>query len=86
MKLFAGLEKSDYQDIFRAVGALLDEQRCRDVRLWEHEDGIIVQARLIDQGDAATYQTYLLTDDDIRDSLTNAYRRREPSPLASRLR
>jgi hypothetical protein len=82
MKLFAGLEKSDYQDIFRAVGALLDEQRCRDVRLWEHEDGIIVQARLIDQGDAATYQTYLLTDDDIRDLLTNANRRRLPAGCA----
>jgi hypothetical protein len=86
MKLFAGLEKSDYQDVFRAVGALLDEQHCRDVRLWEHEDGIILQARLVDEGDGATYQTYLLTDDDIRDLLTNAYRRRDPSPLMSSLR
>jgi hypothetical protein len=86
MKLFSGLEKSDYQDVFRSVGALLDQQRCRDVRLWEHEDGIILQARLVDEGDAATYQTYLLTDDDIRDLLTNAYRRRDPLPLASRYR
>jgi hypothetical protein len=86
MKLFAGLAKSDYQDVFRAVGALLDEQHCRDVRLWEHEDGIILQARLVDEGDGATYQTYLLTDDDIRDLLTNAYRRRDPSPPMSRLR
>jgi hypothetical protein len=86
MKLFAGLAKSDYQDVFRAVGALLDEQHCRDVRLWEHEDGIILQARLVDEGDGATYQTYLLTDDDIRDLLTNAYRRRDPSPPISRLR
>jgi hypothetical protein len=86
MKLFSGLKKSDYQDVFRAVGALLDQQGCRDVRLWEHEDGIILQARLVDEGDAATYQTYLLTDDDIRDLLTNAYRRRDPLPLASRYR
>jgi hypothetical protein len=86
VKLFAGLEKSDYQDVFRAVGALLDEQRCRDVRLWEHEDGIILQARLVDEGDGATYQTYLLTDDEIRDLLAKAYRRREPSPLNSRPR
>jgi hypothetical protein len=86
MKLFAGLEKSDYQDVFRAIGALLDEQRCRDVRMWEHEDGIILQARLVDQGDAGTYQTFLLTDHDIRDLLTNAYRRREPSQFANRVR
>jgi hypothetical protein len=86
MKLFAGLEKSDYQDVFRAVGALLDGQHCRDVRLWEHEDGIILQARLVEEGDGAAYQTYLLTDDDIRDLLTNAYRRRGPSPLISRFR
>jgi hypothetical protein len=86
MKLFSGLEQSDYQDVFRAVGALLDEQHCRDVRLWEHEDGVILQARLVEEGDGATYQTYLLTDDDIRDLLTNAYRRRGPSLLGSRHR
>jgi hypothetical protein len=86
MKLFAGLERSDYQDVFRAVGALLDEQRCRDVRVWEHEDGIILQARLLEEGDGAMYKTYLLTDDDIRELLTNAYHRRVPSPLISKLR
>jgi hypothetical protein len=85
MRLFAGLEGSDYQDVLRAVGALLDEQHCRDVRIWEHEDGVIVQARLIEEGDAALYQTYLLTDEDIRGLLTKAYRRRGTSPL-SRLR
>lgn len=81
MRLFAGLESSDYQDILRAVGALLDEQRCRDIRIWEHEDGVIVQARLIEEGDAALYQTYLLTDEDIRFLLSKAYRRRGTSPL-----
>jgi hypothetical protein len=86
MKLFAGLERTDYQDIFRAVGALLDEQRCRDVRVWEHEDGIILQARLLEEGDGAMYKTYLLTDDDIRELLTNAYHRRVPSPLINTLR
>jgi hypothetical protein len=80
------LEKPDYQDVFRVVGMLLDEQGCRDVRLWEHEDGIILQARLVADGDGATYQTYLLTDDDIRDLLAKAYRRRESSTPAGPLR
>jgi hypothetical protein len=86
MKLFAGLERTDYQDIFRAVGALLDEQRCRDVPVWEHEDGIILQACLVEEGDGAMYKTYFLTDDDIRELLTNAYHRRVPSPVISKLR
>ena len=33
MKLFAGLSRTDYQDLFRAIGAMLDEEGLRDVRL-----------------------------------------------------
>lgn len=74
MNLFAGLASTDYQDVFRAVGALIDERRLRDVRLWEHEEGLVIQGRGDD--DTGRYQTFLLTDDDIRDLLAAAYRRR----------
>ena len=76
MRLFAGLEQSDYQDLLRAVGALLDEQRLRDVRLWEHADGLVVQGRPEAGGTLTGYQTYLLTDEDLRGLLNEAYRRR----------
>jgi len=78
MKLFSGLATTDYQDILRAVGALLDQQRLRDVRIWEHEAGIIVQGRQLDD-DTARYESILLSDDDLRLLLEDAYRRRNGS-------
>ena len=75
MKLFSGLATTDYQDILRAVGALLDQQRLRDVRIWEHENGIIVQGRHLDDV-TARYESILLSDDDLRLLLEDAYRRR----------
>jgi hypothetical protein len=83
MKLFSGLATTDYQDILRAVGALLDQQRLRDVRIWEHEAGIIVQGRQLDD-DTARYESVLLSDDDLRLLLEDAYRRRNgPNGLLS---
>lgn len=75
MKLFAGLPNSDYQDILRAIGALLDEHGLRDIRLWEHEDGLIVQGRPRDD-ELGQYQSFLLTDEDLNLILEAAYRRR----------
>jgi hypothetical protein len=76
MNLFAGLSATDYQDILRAVGALIDAHGLRDVRLWEHDDGLVLQARGQDSVEGAPYQTFLLTDDDLRDLLHDAYERR----------
>jgi hypothetical protein len=73
MKLFAGLGRTDYQDLLRAVGAWIDEQGLVEVRLWEHAEGVIVQGR---RGPDAAYQTVLLTDEDLRSLLAEAYRRR----------
>lgn len=73
MKLFAGPGRTDYQDLLRAVGAWLDEQHLLDVRIWEHADGLVLQGR---PGADDAYQTLLMTDDDLRDLLSDAYRRR----------
>ena len=80
MKLFAGLSGTDYQDILRAVGAFLDENHLVDFRVWEHEDGLIIQARARGEKEGNAYQTYLLTDDDLRSLLKKAYERRMISP------
>lgn len=80
MKLFAGLPSTDYQDILRAIGAFIDDNRLCDIRLWEHEDGLIVQARNRDDIDASPFQTYLLTDDELRVLLQQAYDRRNFAP------
>ena len=85
MKLFAGLSSTDYQDILRAIGAFLDDNGLRDIRLWEHEDGLILQARGREDSESP-YQTYLLTDEDLYALLHKAYERRKlpaPNPINS---
>ena len=76
MRIFAGLDQTDYQDTLRAIGSLMDAHGYHDLRLWEREDGLIVQVRARDEGSAGLYQTFLLTDDDIRQLLNEAYLRR----------
>ena len=77
MKLFRGLERTDYQDVLRCIGLLLDERQYRNFRLVEHEDGIVVQVQpTVDGQTESHYQTFLLTDDDIKALLHKAYRRR----------
>ncbi len=80
MKLFEGLPSTDYQDLFRAIGALIDESGLRDVRLWEHEGGLILQGRQVNGN--GRYQTHLLTDEDLRQLLANAYAQRNQRPAS----
>lgn len=76
MKLFAGLSTTDYQDVLRALGGVVDAQQLRDIRIWEHEDGMVLQGRRHGDPESSSYLTFLLTDDDLREVLTGAYQRR----------
>lgn len=73
MKLFAGLSRTDYQDLFRAIGAMLDEEGLRDVRIWEHGDGMVVQGRRTSEGE---YESILLSDESLKSLLAAVYERR----------
>jgi hypothetical protein len=84
MKLFEGLSRTDYQDVLRAIGAFLDERHLRDIRIWEHENGIIVQGRHPDEVASGSYETILLTDDDLQEILRQAYQRRGHPPAPDR--
>ena len=42
MKLFDGISRTDYQDLFRAIGLMLDQRNLRDVRIWEHAEGLVI--------------------------------------------
>ena len=79
MKLFAGLSTTDYQDILRAVGLYVDEMGFRAIRILEVDDGIVIQGMPSRDSDrpAASFETLLLTDDDLREILVQAYKRRE---------
>jgi hypothetical protein len=76
VKLFDGLTGSDYQDTLRAIGSLIDGQGLRDIRIWEHEAGVIVQGRSRAEAEGAAFETFLLTDDDLKQILTGSYERR----------
>jgi hypothetical protein len=78
VKLFHGLPKTDYQDVLRLIGLLLDERGYRNFRLIEHEDGIIFQGIPPSDGRTTThYETFLLTDEDLEERLRTTYRRRQ---------
>ncbi|HYP59769.1 MAG TPA: hypothetical protein VEQ36_05020 [Thermomicrobiales bacterium] len=74
MKLFDGISRTDYQDLFRAIGLMLDQRNLRDIRIWEHADGLVIQGC---PPGGATYQTVMLTDDDLNKILHSAYDRRK---------
>jgi hypothetical protein len=78
MKLFAGLDHSDYQDIFRAIGLYVDEHRYTSVRVFETEEGMVVQGVPVreDGSTAERHEAYLFTEEDLRNLLQVAYQRR----------
>lgn len=75
MKLFAGLDSTDYQDIMRALGFLCDTEGWRNLRIFEHEDGLIVQYTL--GPTSQHFVTKMMSDDELRDLLREAYTRRQ---------
>jgi len=76
--LFLGLQSTDYQDVLRAVGHYIDERRFVNVRLIETADGLILQGIASDKLYTleAKPETYLLTTEDLRALLRNAYEQR----------
>ncbi len=83
MKLFAGLSRTDYEDVFRAVGALIDERGWSNVSVMEVDDGLIVQVMIKpDQRETKPHlETYLLTDNDLERVLRDAVMRRQRKEL-----
>ena len=80
MKLFEGVSQTDYQDVLRALGRFIDRNNYVDIRIFETEDGLIFQGRTslragrIKPG--PQFDTYLITDDDLRALLHDAYEQR----------
>ncbi|HEX9370696.1 MAG TPA: hypothetical protein VF897_06800 [Roseiflexaceae bacterium] len=82
MKLFRGMKRSDYQDVLRALGHFIDDHGYSDVRIVETEDGLVLQGRVPDRreiGDSS-YDTFLITDDDIKVLVRDAFLRRSQKP------
>lgn len=78
MKLFVGLGRTDYQDVLRALGYLCDERGWRNLRLFEQDDGLIVQYTTAP--DSQEFVVAFMSDDDLRQLLQQAYTRRGKDP------
>jgi len=75
MKMFAGLDRSDYQDVLRAIGRYLDGQRIGDLRLFEQDDGVLAHGRDLALP-AGQFRTFRLRDSDLMSLLRKSYRLR----------
>jgi hypothetical protein len=84
MKLFRGMKRSDYQDVLRVLGSFIDDHSYSDVRIIETEDGLVIQGRVTDRREIgeSSYDTYLITDDDIKLMVRDAFQRRGQKPPA----
>ena len=64
MGLFADQQPTNYQDVLRAVGRLMDTEGFHQFRLVENEQGLILQLARANQPHG--FETYLLTHEDLR--------------------
>ena len=82
MKLFHGMKRSDYQDVMRALGYFIDDHGYSDVRIIETEDGLVLQGRVPERREIgeSSYDTFLITDEDIKVMVRDAFRRRGQKP------
>ncbi len=64
MGLFADQQPTNYQEVLRAVGRLMDAEGFHRFRLIENEQGLILQMARANVPHG--FETYLLTHEDIR--------------------
>jgi hypothetical protein len=84
MKLFRGMKRSDYQDVLRAIGYFIDDHGYTDVRIIETDDGLVIQGRDANRRELgeSSYDTFLITDDDVKVMVRDAFQRRGQKPPA----
>jgi len=91
MRIYEGSPRQDFEEVFRSIGAFLDQRGMKDILLVEAPDGFIVQG-LVTTGQAGgtwsdslgtqTKETLTFLDDDIARFMEEAAARRgqEPPP------
>ena len=89
MRIYEGSPRQDFEEVFRSVGAFIDERGMKDVLLLEAPDGYIVQG-LVTAGatggawsesvGSQTKETLTFLDDDIARFMEEAGSRRGRTP------
>ena len=75
MRMFNGLDRTDYQDILRVVGRLCDANNWRNLRIVECDEGLILQYTA--GADQRDFVTYLFSDQDLQAMLRESYTHRQ---------
>jgi hypothetical protein len=89
MRIYEGSPRQDFEEVFRSIGAFLDQRGMKDVLLVEAPDGFIVQG-LVTSGQAGgawsesigsqAKETLTFLDDDIARFMEEAASRRGRTP------
>jgi hypothetical protein len=92
MRIYEGSARQDFEEVFRSIGAFLDQRGMKDVLLLEAPDGFIVQGLVTSGGSTGTWsesvgtqtkETLTFLDDDIARFMEEAGARRGSGASAS---
>ena len=85
MRIYEGSPRQDFEEVFRSIGAFLDQRGMRDVLLVEAPDGFIVQGLVVSGGGTGSWsesvgtqtkETLSFLDEDIARFMEEASARR----------
>ena len=85
MRIYEGSPRQDFEEVFRSIGAFLDQRGMKDVLLVEAPDGFIVQGLVVSGASAGQWsesmgtqvkETLTFLDDDIARFMEEAASRR----------
>ena len=85
MRIYEGSPRQDFEEVFRSIGAFLDQRGMKDVLLLEAPDGYIVQGLVVSGSSGGTWsdtmgtqvkETLTFLDDDIARFMEEAVARR----------
>jgi hypothetical protein len=92
MRIYEGSPREDFEEVFRSIGAFLDQRGMKEILLAEAPDGFIVQGLVTNASNstsdlmgAVVKETLTFLDDDIARFMEEAIARRgqgEPPPDA----
>jgi hypothetical protein len=89
MRIYEGSPRQDFEEVFRSIGAFLDQRGMKDVLLVEAPDGFIVQGLVVsgqsggswsESMGTQTKETLTFLDDDIARFMEEAAARRGRTP------
>jgi hypothetical protein len=90
MRIYEGSPRQDFEEVFRSIGAFIDQRGMREILLVEAPDGFIVQGIVSSGGSGGTWsesmghqakETLTFLDDDISRFMEESLARRgQPGP------